>query len=108
MPVFLADYVLMDYGTGAIMAVPAHDERDLAFAREFGLPVTEVLSGDGAYSGWSGTGVDLAGASVQAAIATVTGWLEESGHGFAAADLQAAGLAVLPAAVLGRAVPDRV
>jgi leucyl-tRNA synthetase len=81
MPVFLADYVLMGYGTGAIMAVPAHDDRDLAFAREFGLPVTEVLSGDGAYSGWSGTGVDLAGASVPSAIAAVTGWLEESGRG---------------------------
>ncbi len=43
-PVFIGDYVLMGYGTGAIMAVPAHDERDLAFASEFGLPVTEVPS----------------------------------------------------------------
>jgi leucyl-tRNA synthetase len=43
-PVFIGDYVLMGYGTGAIMAVPAHDERDLAFASEFGLPVTEVTS----------------------------------------------------------------
>ena len=41
-PVFIGDYVLMGYGTGAIMAVPAHDDRDLAFASEFGLPVTEV------------------------------------------------------------------
>ena len=43
-PVWIADYVLMEYGTGAIMAVPAHDERDFAFARKFGLPVTRVLA----------------------------------------------------------------
>ncbi|MDR2098524.1 MAG: leucine--tRNA ligase [Rickettsiales bacterium] len=44
-PVFAADYVLMDYGTGAIMAVPAHDERDYGFARKFNLPIIEVLKG---------------------------------------------------------------
>jgi leucyl-tRNA synthetase len=43
-PAFVADYVLMGYGTGAIMAVPAHDDRDLAFARAFGLPVQAVLA----------------------------------------------------------------
>jgi leucyl-tRNA synthetase len=64
-PVFLADYVLMGYGTGAIMAVPAHDERDLEFAQAFGLPVTEVPAEQ--------LGADRIGAAI--------GWLEETGHG---------------------------
>jgi len=44
-PIFISDYVLVTYGTGAIMAVPAHDERDWEFAKKFGLPVIEVVSG---------------------------------------------------------------
>ena len=44
-PIFISDYVLMGYGTGAIMAVPAHDERDYDFAKKFNLPITEVLKG---------------------------------------------------------------
>ena len=47
-PIYVADYVLMGYGTGAIMAVPAHDERDFAFARRFGLPVVNVVMPRGA------------------------------------------------------------
>jgi leucyl-tRNA synthetase len=46
-PIWVADYVLMDYGTGAIMAVPAHDERDEAFATRFGLPIVPVIADDG-------------------------------------------------------------
>ena len=42
-PIWIADYVLMDYGTGAIMAVPAHDERDFIFAKTFNLPVKTVI-----------------------------------------------------------------
>ena len=47
-PIWIADYVLATYGTGAIMAVPAHDERDFAFAKKFGLEIREVISADGA------------------------------------------------------------
>jgi leucyl-tRNA synthetase len=47
LPIWVADYVLMDYGTGAIMAVPAHDERDREFAETFDLPIIEVISEDG-------------------------------------------------------------
>ncbi|HYJ81044.1 MAG TPA: class I tRNA ligase family protein, partial [Longimicrobiaceae bacterium] len=46
-PVWIADYVLMEYGTGAIMAVPGHDERDFEFARQFGLPIPRVVAGPG-------------------------------------------------------------
>src|SRR5439155_653540 len=46
-PIWIADYVLLAYGTGAIMAVPAHDERDFAFAKKFGLEIREVISEDG-------------------------------------------------------------
>ena len=45
MPIWIADYVLATYGTGAIMAVPAHDERDYEFAKEFDLPIIEVVAG---------------------------------------------------------------
>jgi leucyl-tRNA synthetase len=46
-PIWIADYVLMEYGTGAIMAVPGHDERDFEFAQAFGLPITRVVAGTG-------------------------------------------------------------
>ena len=45
MPIWIADYVLATYGTGAIMAVPAHDERDYEFAKEFDLPIIAVVEG---------------------------------------------------------------
>ncbi len=56
-PVFIADYVLGGYGTGAIMAVPAHDERDFAFAQKFNIPIVEVVSGgDVSASAYTGAG----------------------------------------------------
>src|SRR5918912_3241415 len=47
LPIWVADYVLMEYGTGAIMAVPAHDERDREFAEKFGLPIVDVIDEHG-------------------------------------------------------------
>ena len=82
MPVFVADYVLMGYGTGAIMAVPAHDQRDLDFAGEFGLTVRPVIDAAGAYL--EGPGPELAGLDTEAAIAASISWLERAGYGHAA------------------------
>lgn len=86
-PVFIADYVLSGYGTGAIMAVPGHDPRDWEFATAFGLPITEVVAGndisEGAYSG-EGTLVNsgyLDGLEIDAAKAKVIAELEANGHG---------------------------
>lgn len=91
-PVFVADYVLAGYGTGAIMAVPAHDTRDYEFAREFELPIREVVSGGDisteAFTG-EGTsinsandaGLDINGKTKTAAIAEVIAWLEKHNYG---------------------------
>ena len=95
LPVWIADYVLMSYGTGAIMAVPGHDQRDWEFARAMGLPVREVVSGgnvekaaftenqsgrivnsstpDGSFS--------IDGLGPPEAIAKITAWLESRGSG---------------------------
>ncbi len=88
-PVWISDYVLMGYGTGAIMAVPAHDERDYAFARKFGLPIVEVVAGGdvatGAYTDCDhGKMVNsgfLNGLEVHEAIPAMTAWLEKEGVG---------------------------
>jgi len=99
-PIWVADYVMAAYGTGAIMAVPAHDERDYAFAKQFDLPIREVVdSGDapGAYTGdgehinsdstdhaiegISEEGVSINGLRNAEAKEKITDWLESEGQG---------------------------
>ena len=88
-PIWTADYVMMGYGTGAIMAVPAHDERDYAFAKVYGLPITEVIKGgDVTKEAFieDGTLVNsgfLDGKSVGDAKAAMIAWLEEKKLGHA-------------------------
>ena len=89
-PVWIADYVLTGYGTGAIMAVPAHDDRDFAFAKKFDLPVIEVVKPpqpiEGCFTG-EGTAVNsgiLDGLSTAEAKRKITSWLEEREVGLAA------------------------
>lgn len=99
-PIWISDYVLMGYGTGAIMAVPGHDERDFEFAKQFHLPIVavfnpdeesgiqaEVLAGEKC---WSGEGIcihssneeiSLNGLQPEAAKALIVKWLEEKGLG---------------------------
>ncbi len=88
-PMFVADYVLMEYGTGAIMAVPAHDERDFAFANAFGLPIRRVIgsehdelpyTGDGPLTN---SGSELDGQGNRDAYGAIVAWLEREGNGHA-------------------------
>lgn len=88
LPVYIADYVLAGYGTGAIMAVPAHDSRDYAFARHFGLEIAEVVSGgdisEGSYDATEGILINsdfINGLQVKDAIAAVNTRLEQMGIG---------------------------
>ncbi len=86
-PIFIADYVLAGYGTGAIMAVPGHDQRDWEFAHEFGLPIVEVIAGgDISEAAYAGDGVlvnsgFLNGMDVPAAKEAITARLESDGRG---------------------------
>lgn len=90
LPVFISDYVLVTYGTGAIMAVPAHDSRDWDFAKKFNLPIIEVVLGgknvqEEAYTDvYKGNMVNsefLNGLPVKEAIPTMIEWLEKQGLG---------------------------
>ncbi|SDY40812.1 leucyl-tRNA synthetase [Modestobacter sp. DSM 44400] len=92
LPVFIADYVLTGYGTGAIMAVPGEDTRDWEFAQAFGLPVVRTVQPPAAFDGGAYTGsgpminssndqLSLDGLDKAGAIATVTEWLVAHGHG---------------------------
>ena len=87
-PIWIADYVLLGYGTGAIMAVPAHDERDLEFARKFDLPIREVVQPPGGEDpiGFIGDGIAInspiiEGLSSAEAKKKITSWLDERGLG---------------------------
>ncbi|MED3691765.1 leucine--tRNA ligase [Peribacillus butanolivorans] len=83
MPIWIADYVLISYGTGAIMAVPAHDERDYEFAVKFELPIKEVVAGgDVTKEAYTGDGLHvnsefLDGLNKEEGISTMIKWLEE-------------------------------
>jgi len=86
-PIWIADYVLVSYGTGAIMAVPAHDERDYEFAKEFGLEIIPVLEGgDIENEAFTGDGAHinsdfLNGLNKVDGISKAISWLEENGVG---------------------------
>ncbi|WP_042408776.1 class I tRNA ligase family protein, partial [Corynebacterium jeddahense] len=90
-PIFIADYVLTGYGTGAIMAVPAHDERDYEFATVFGLPIVPVLDGDVTETAFTGDaahinsanadGLDLNGLGKEEAIEGAIRWLVDKRKG---------------------------
>ncbi len=92
-PIWIADYVMMGYGTGAIMAVPGHDERDFAFAQKFGLEIRRVITGPEGATGELTEAYDskdegeminsgaFDGTPVKGAAAKVTAWLEEMGKG---------------------------
>ncbi len=86
-PIYVADYVMMHYGTGAIMAVPGHDQRDWEFARKYALSIVEVVSGGNlAEKAWDGDGKlvnsgFLDGMAVPDAKRAMNAWLEEQGLG---------------------------
>ncbi len=90
-PIYVCDYVLGFYGTGAVMAVPAHDERDWEFARQYDLPIKEVLTDDegeshtaeGAFTspGRLVASGDFTGLTTEEAKLKMTEWLEEQGYG---------------------------
>jgi leucyl-tRNA synthetase len=88
-PIWIADYVLASYGTGAIMAVPAHDTRDFEFAKKFHLPVLQVVQPADSKTEWQGFTDDgiavnsgfITGLPTQEAKSKITAWLEEQGLG---------------------------
>ncbi|MCH5315257.1 MAG: leucine--tRNA ligase [Eubacterium sp.] len=90
-PIFISDYVLTSYGTGAIMAVPAHDTRDWEFAKKFNLPIIEVVAGSqvgvkneaftDCYTGKLVNSSFLTGMSVEEAKEAITDWLTKEGKG---------------------------
>ena len=119
-PMFVADYVLMEYGTGAIMAVPAHDERDYEFARAFDLPIRRVIEGTDPEQARDDDGLPYSGDGAMVnsgrfdgkhnreAYDEIVAWLASEGRGKAGGQLPPARLAGLAPALLGRADPDHL
>ena len=89
-PIWIADYVLATYGTGAIMAVPAHDERDFAFAKRFGMPIPEVISADGTEHDSPASA--YAGDGVMVRSGTFSGMTSEAGKKAVADDAKKRGI----------------
>lgn len=86
-PIYISDYVMMSYGTGAIMAVPAHDERDFDFAKKFNIDIIPVIEGGDGKSAYTGDGVMINSPLLESisdkktAINKMIGYLEENGIG---------------------------
>ena len=119
-PIWVADYVLMEYGTGAIMAVPAHDERDHAFAERYGLEIRQVVApADGSPTTDAGAYVahtedevlvnsgEFTGLTAPDGKRAITAWLDERATGRGDDRLPAPRLAALAPALLGLSDPDR-
>ena len=113
-PIFIADYVLAGYGTGAIMAVPGHDQRDWDFAREFHLPVLEVIAGgDISEAAYAGDGVlvnsdYLDGMNVAEAKEAITARLESEGRGRARVEFKLRDWLFARQRYWGEPFPDRL
>ncbi len=109
-PVYVADYVLMEYGTGAIMAVPAHDERDFEFAQKHGLEIRRVIEGDELPYAGDGPMTNSGrfdGMHNREAFEQIVEWLARGGAWRARRELPPARLAALAPALLGLPDPDR-
>ncbi len=118
MPILIADYVLLTYGTGIVMGVPAHDQRDFDFARKYGIPVRVVI----APPDWDGQPLSEAyvepgvmvnsdrfnGMPNEEGKAAVTKYLEERGWGGPTVNYRIRDWLIVAAALLGRADTDRL
>ncbi len=114
MPVYTANFALMEYGTGAVMSVPAHDQRDFDFARKYGLEIVVVIKPEDANpedvavsEAYTGDGIlihseSFNGTDNRTAQKEITDWLERQGLGKTRSQFPAAGLGHFPPALLGR------
>jgi leucyl-tRNA synthetase len=112
-PIWIADYVLTGYGTGAIMAVPAHDERDFEFATKFSLPIVPVVAAETPALPFCDPGISinsgfLDGLPTADAKDRMIEWLEQNGKGLRRVNYKLRDWCVQPPALLGRAVPDHL